>query len=691
VRVAGGIWDDFGVHPQPDGSVNTSLWAPRASAAELCLLSGGSETRFPLQRLVQGIFFANIPAVPIGTHYGFRVHGEWHPETGIRFNPNKLLLDPYARQIGGVLHENPAIYDFDFDDSSMPSQLDSAPYVPFSVVSGSEFDWQGDTQLQTPWSNTIIYEAHVKGLTQLHPTVAESDRGKYRGVCSPAVIEHLQHIGVTAIELLPVQTFLSEKHLIDTGLTNYWGYNTIGFFAPHSEYASEPGSEVDDFKFMVRELHKAGIEVILDVVYNHTAEGGFDGPSLSFRGINNKDFYRLDEHGQYIDFTGCGNSVNAANPQALQLIMDSLRYWVVEMHVDGFRFDLAAALARGERDVEMAGIFMSAIQQDPILRKVKLIAEPWDVGPGGYHVGGFPALWGEWNDRYRDDVRDFWRGESGLSHIGWRLSGSEDLYGHKSVDQFTSINFVTAHDGFTLEDLVSYNHKHNEQNLEDNRDGTDNNRSFNYGHEGPTNDPYIRETRARQIRNFLTTLYLSSGVPMIMAGDEFHRTQHGNNNSYCQDNEISWINWDLEQQDWDLVDLCATLRHLRENYSAIRPGEFFTGQPIVIGGPKDLTWFNPDSDEISEWSHPESPTVGMFISSASGDSLLTILHAAPDPIEFILPGAPYATSYRPILDTTFTNGKSAETTYLPKESVAVTARSVVVLLAHNDFGDTQLS
>ena len=683
MRVAGGVWDAFGVHPQADGSVTASLWAPRASAVEFCLISEVSETRFPLQRLVQGVFFGRIPGVPVGSHYGFRVHGEWSPRAGMRFNPNKLLLDPYARRIGGHLHEHPAIYDYELEDSAKLSELDSAPYVPHSIVTDSEFDWQGDARLNTPWSETVIYEAHVKGLTQLHPTVPALDRGKYRGICSPAIIEHLQHIGVTAVELLPVQAFLSEKHLMDTGLTNYWGYNTIGFFAPHPAYASEPGNEVTEFKFMVRELHKAGIEVILDVVYNHTAEGGYDGPSLSFRGINNKDFYRVDEHGQYIDYTGCGNSVNASNPQALQLILDSLRYWVEDMHVDGFRFDLAAALARGERDVEMAGVFLSAIQQDPVLRQVKLIAEPWDVGPGGYHVGGFPSIWSEWNDRYRDDVRDFWRGESGLSHVGWRLSGSEDLHGHKLADQFTSVNFVTAHDGFTLADLVSYNHKHNEANLEDNRDGTDNNRSFNYGHEGPSDDPHIIETRARQIRNFLTTLYLSSGVPMILAGDEFHRTQRGNNNGYCQDNEISWVNWNLGQGDWDLVDLCATLRHLRKNYAAILPGEFFTGQPLSPRGPKDLAWFGPDSAEITEWTHPESPTVGMFISSDAGGSLLTILNAAPDSVEFLLPGSPYAAEYEPILDTTFTNGKPAKKHYLPNQPIVVTARSVVVLIAQD--------
>lgn len=678
-------WDNFGVTPLPDGSVNVSVWAPRATAAYFChieISSGGvtTETRHPLSRLTQGVYQSVIADIPAGSRYGFRFEGEWNPRTGLRFNPNKFLLDPYARAISGALVLDPAIYDFVPGSPETMSMLDSRSVVPHSIVVADDFDWEGDSPPEIPWSQTVLYEAHVKGLTKLHPSVPEQDRGTYRGVCAPAVIEHLQHIGVTALELLPVHQFLDEEHLLRSGLTNYWGYNTIGFFAPHNGYASGENTVVEDFKFMVRELHKAGIEVIIDVVYNHTAEGGFEGPSLCFRGINNPDFYRLDDHGQYIDFTGCGNTVNASKPQALQIIMDSLRYWVTEMHVDGFRFDLAAALARGDHEVDMHGTFLNAVQQDPILRKVKLIAEPWDVGPGGYHVGGFPSLWSEWNDRFRDDVRDFWRGATGISHIGWRLSGSEDIHGGKSADQWASVNFVTAHDGFTLSDLVSFNHKHNEDNLEDNRDGTDNNRSFNYGVEGPTTDLDIHETRTRQIRNFLATLYLSEGVPMLLAGDEFHRTQFGNNNGYCQDNHISWIDWELEQRDWDLVDLCATLKHLRVVSASMRPKSFFTGEPHGPHGPKDLAWFGPGGYEIEDWDAKLS-CVGMFISPPEGDSLVIVLNADPEAVEFTLPGSPYGFSYTPILDTTYTNGIPPAMTYHALDSISVTARSTLVLSA----------
>lgn len=682
------MWDNFGVSPLPDGSVNVSLWAPRATSVLFCLLGHDSngettERQVELTRLVQGVYHAVVPHVPVGSHYGFRVSGEWNPESGLRFNPHKLLLDPYAKRIAGELVESPAIYDFSPDDPAAISTTDNTNFIPHSVVTESHFDWEGDSPPNTPWAETVIYEAHVKGLTQLHPSVSDGERGTFRGIAAPALIEHLRHIGVTAIELLPIQSFLNERHLTETGLTNYWGYNTIGFFAPHAQYASRPGTEVEDFKYMVRELHRAGIEVILDVVYNHTAEGGSDGPFLCFKGINNVDFYRINESGSYIDYTGCGNSVNASLPQALQIIMDSLRYWVIEMHVDGFRFDLTSALARGDKDVDMHGVFLNAMQQDPVLRKVKLIAEPWDVGPDGYRVGSFPSLWSEWNDRYRDDVRDFWRGDSGIAHLGWRLSGSEDIHGGKSADPYTSINFVTAHDGFTLWDLVSYNHKHNQANLENNRDGTDNNRSYNYGFEGPTTDPEIIEIRARQARNFLTTMYLSSGVPMLLAGDEFHRTQLGNNNAYCQDNSISWVNWELDQSDWDLVDLCATLNHVRTTWSHIRPSGFFTGEPTVQNGPKDLAWYGPDGHEIQDWGAQTLSTVGMFISPSHGAGLLAIFHAGSETVDFHLPVGPYSGySYIPILDTTFTNGKPQESIFEAGQAVPITPRSILILMAH---------
>jgi isoamylase len=641
-----------------------------------------TERQIELSRLVQGVYYANVPQVSVGSHYGFRVSGEWDPQSGLRFNPHKILLDPYSKRIAGTLIQTPAIYDYSPHDPLEMSTTENSNYVPHSVVTASHFDWEGDCPPNIPWSETVIYEAHVKGLTQLHPSVPEADRGTFRGITAPALIEHLRHIGVTAIELMPVQSFLSEPHLMDTGLSNYWGYNTIGFFAPHAQYASGPGTEIEDFKYMVRELHRAGIEVILDVVYNHTAEGGALGPFLCFKGINNLDFYRLSDSGDYVDVTGCGNSVNASLPQALQVIMDSLRYWVTEMHVDGFRFDLATALTRGNFETDMHGAFLNTIQQDPVLRKVKLIAEPWDVGPDGYRLGSFPSLWSEWNDRYRDDVRDFWRGESGIEHIGWRLSGSEDINGGKSADPCTSINFVTSHDGFTLLDLVSYNHKHNQANLEDNRDGTDNNRSENYGVEGPTHDLEIQETRARQIRNFMTTLYLSSGVPMLVAGDEFHRTQLGNNNGYCQDNSISWVNWEIEQSHWDLIDLCATLNHIRTVWGDIRPPGFFTGAPHCEGGPKDLAWVGPNGCEIENWGSDNLSTVGMFISPAQGDSLLCIFHAGTASIDFVLPNFPYNDySYTPILDTTFTNGTPIKARYVSDQSVSLTPRSTLILQA----------
>ncbi len=641
-----------------------------------------SERQIELSRLVQGVYYANVPQVSVGDHYGFRVSGEWDPQSGLRFNPHKILLDPYSKRIAGTLIQTPAIYDHSPHDPLEMSTTENSNHVPHSVVTASHFDWEGDRPPNIPWSETVIYEAHVKGLTQLHPSVPETDRGTFRGITAPALIEHLRHIGVTAIELLPVQSFLSEPHLMDTGLSNYWGYNTIGFFAPHAQYASGPGTEIEDFKYMVRELHRSGIEVILDVVYNHTAEGGALGPFLCFKGINNLDFYRISDSGDYIDVTGCGNSVNASLPQALQVIMDSLRYWVTEMHVDGFRFDLATALTRGNFEADMHGAFLNTIQQDPVLRKVKLIAEPWDVGPDGYRLGSFPSLWSEWNDRYRDDVRDFWRGESGIEHIGWRLSGSEDINGGKSADPCTSINFVTSHDGFTLLDLVSYNHKHNQANLEDNRDGTDNNRSDNYGVEGPTHDLEIQETRARQIRNFMTTMYLSSGVPMLVAGDEFHRTQLGNNNGYCQDNSISWVNWEIEQSHWDLIDLCATLNHIRTIWADIRPPGFFTGAPHCEGGPKDLVWVGPDGCEIEDWGSGNVSTVGMFISPAQGDSLLCIFHAGTESIDFVLPSNPYdGYSYTPILDTTFTNGTPIRARYESDQSVSLTPRSTLILQA----------
>ena len=667
MRTKAGHWDPFGVTLLPDGSAKVSLWAPHADQVEFCVVTGDeiegfTESRHELEHRVQNVHYSIVPNIGPNTRYGFRVHGPWDPGNGMRFNPHKFLLDPYARAITGQLHNHPAIFDYQVDDPATMSTLDSRDFVPHGLTVHSEFDWDGDEPLERPWNETVIYEAHVKGLTYRHPSVPENERGTFRGIARKEVIDHLVHIGVSAIELLPVQQFVNETHLMDTGLSNYWGYNTLGFFAPHADYASTPGNQIDDFKFMVKGLHGAGIEVILDVVYNHTAEGGALGPSLSFKGINNKDFYRLTDTGDYMNFAGCGNSINAAQPQALQLIMDSLRYWVTEMHVDGFRFDLASTLARSFHEVDMLGNFLTTISQDPILRRSKLIAEPWDVGPGGYQLGSFPPLWSEWNDRYRDGVRDFWRGESGIAAIAWRLSGSQDLYGGEGADPHSSINFITAHDGFTMLDLVSFNHKHNEANREDNRDGTDNNRSYNFGAEGPTQDSGIREIRARMVRNFLATLFLSGGVPMIASGDELHKTQRGNNNVYCQDNDFSWLNWDLEQHDWDLIDFVATMAHIRRSYPMLRPLDFYSGEPLHENGPKDLAWFAPDAQEISDWHHSEHTSIGMFLTPyESGEkSIFAIFHAGSEPVNFALPALPYAQSYVAILDTHATNGQPNE-------------------------------
>jgi len=694
VRTKVGHWDPFGVTLREDGQAKVSLWAPHADKVEFCVITGDeiagfTETRHVLEHQVQNVHYSIIPNIGPGTRYGFRVHGPWDPQSGMRFNPHKFLLDPYARAITGDLRNDPAIFDYSFEDPNVMSTLDSRDFVPHGLTVSSDFNWDGDRPLERPWNETVIYEAHVKGLTYLHPAVPERDRGTFRGIAHKAVIEHLVHIGVSAIELLPIQHFVNEVHLMETGLSNYWGYNTLGFFAPHADYASSPGNQIDDFKFMVKELHSAGIEVILDVVYNHTAEGGTLGPSLSFKGINNRDFYRLTDTGDYVNFAGCGNTINAAQPQALQLIMDSLRYWVSEMHVDGFRFDLASTLARSFHEVDMLGNFLTTIAQDPILRRSKLIAEPWDVGPGGYQVGSFPPLWSEWNDKYRDDVRDFWRGESGIAGIGWRLSGSQDLYGGPGTDPYTSINFITAHDGFTLLDLVSFNEKHNEANLEQNRDGTDNSRSYNFGVEGPSQDPEILTTRARMVRNFLATLFLSGGVPMITSGDELHKTQQGNNNVYCQDNHLAWLDWDLDQQDWDLVDFVATMAHIRRSHPMLRPLDFYHGEPNFAGGPKDLAWFGPDSVEISDWHLGENNSLGMFLSPSdtATESLLAIFHTGSEPVEFILPGAPYALTYVAILDTFATNGQPSEQIYHAGEALVCQPRSTYVLTAQTHVTD----
>ncbi len=661
-------WDPLGVTPDRHGGANVALWAQGANAVDLCVFDeSGHEDRIPLTERVFNIYHNHVADLPAGTRYGFRVHGDWNPAVGHRWNPNKLLLDPYAKAIDGVFRNNPAVYGHLGNDDLAFNDADSAPFVPKSVVVDDHFDWGDDRSPNTAWGDTVIYETHVRGITRLHPSVPEHERGTYAGLTSPAVLEHLTTLGVTAVELLPVHHFLDEVHLLEDGLTNYWGYNSIGYFAPHAGYSSRGsrGGQVSDFKSMVKAMHAAGLEVILDVVYNHTAEGNRLGPTLSFRGIDNDDYYHLRDGGRYYaDYTGCGNTLDVSKPHVLQVVMDSLRYWVEEMHVDGFRFDLASALARSFHDVNMLGNFMTTIQQDPVLRRVKLIAEPWDVGPGGYQVGEFPPLWTEWNDKYRDNVRDFWRGQAGIGELGWRLSGSADLYASEGRRPFASINFVTAHDGFTLRDLVSYDRKHNEANLEGNRDGTDNNRSDNNGVEGETDDPRVVAMRQRQLRNFMATLLLSTGVPMIAGGDEFGRTQRGNNNAYCQDNELSWYDWNWEPWQSDLKVFASRVLRFRRLHSAFRQRYFFDGKPLHAGGPKDLAWIGPDGHEISEteWHAASSRTLGMFLAGESHGldeddrlirdrSFLVLLHAGGEPIDFALPGAPYGRAYRLIIDT----------------------------------------
>jgi len=661
-----GNWDPLGLTLDSSGA-NVALWAPGATRVELCLFSeGGQEQRLRLPEQTFGVFHGHVAGISAGQFYGFRVDGPWDPANGARWNPAKLLMDPYARAIDGTFTLDPAVFAHVGHDDLARNDSDSAPFVPRSVAVGTSFDWYGDTHPRTPWGDTVIYETHVRGISMRHPAVPEHLRGTYAGLAHPAVIDHLTSLGVTAVELMPIHHFVDETHLLELGLTNYWGYNTLGFFAPHAHYSSSGtrGEQVQEFKEMVRTLHAAGLEVILDVVYNHTAEGNEFGPTLSFRGVCNPGYYRLSDGRHYMDYTGCGNTLDVSNPHVLQMVMDSLRYWVTEMHVDGFRFDLASALARSFHDVDMLGTFITTIQQDPILRRTKLIAEPWDVGPGGYQVGEFPAMWTEWNGKYRDNLRDFWKGSAGIGELGWRLSGSADLYGGEGRRPYASINFITAHDGFPMRDLTTYEHKHNEANLEDNRDGTDDNRSANYGIEGETDDPAINAIRHRQIRNMFATLLLSTGVPMILGGDEFGRTQGGNNNAYCQDNDISWFDWDLVDWQRDLLDFATRVIHLRREHRAFRQRYFFDGRPAREGGAPDLGWIGPDGEPLTqdEWNAGWTKTLGMYLSGElhpvpgepappADDSFLLVLHASDDALDFTMPGEPFGASFEVVFDT----------------------------------------
>jgi glycogen operon protein len=688
----------LGASLQP-GGVNFSLYSEHAERVELCLFDepAGPETaRIPLPIRTGHIWHGFLQDVLPGQLYGYRVHGLYGPNEGLRFNAEKLLIDPYARALAGRSDWRAPLLGYGYTDDEMDGRDDSWG-VPKGIVVDGPFDWQGDVHPRTPWNETIIYETHVKGFTYRHPSVPDELRGTYLGLASKGAIDHLKRLGVTAVELMPVHAAIDSRRLHDRGLVNYWGYDSIAYFAPDARFScggdkAHDGRQVPEFKQMVRELHRNGIEVILDVVYNHTAEGGEAGPTLSFRGIDNPVYYRLVDGNlrQYVNYTGTGNTLNSRHPQTLRLIMDSLRYWVQEMHVDGFRFDLASALARGMHDVDRLSSFFDAIHQDPTISQVKLIAEPWDLGDGGYQIGNFPVLWAEWNDRYRDGVRRCWRGDqSSTQELAYRLTGSSDLYGANGRQPSASINFVTAHDGFTLHDLISYSQKRNEANGENNLDGRDDNLAWNCGVEGPTNDPAIVALRDQQKRNFLATLLLSQGVPMLLGGDEMGRTQFGNNNAYCQDNEISWYNWDLRPRDIELLEFVRRLTNVRYAHPSLRRQRFFAGRPIRGSEIKDITWVRQDGGEMTDeqWNAPWLKCIGMRLDGnldeldAHGqhivdDVLLLLINASEIDLSFTLPDPAWTL----VLDTARPEIREGEQTYASDSAYPLKARSLALLL-----------
>ena len=692
----GATWDGEGV--------NFALYSEHATGVQLCLFDESGETeieRIPLREVTAHIWHAYILGLGPGQRYGFRVSGPFAPEEGHRFNPNKLLLDPYARAISGNVNWDAPVFGYPLghaDEDLAFDEQDDAWGMPKSVVVHPYFDWGDDHPPRIPWHQSIIYEVHVKGFTARNPDVPPEERGTYAGLASPASIQYLKELGVTAVELLPVHAFLDDMHLVERGLRNYWGYNTIGYFAPEARYSSsgDSGGQVAEFKRMVRELHRADIEVILDVVYNHSAEGNHLGPTLNFRGIDNRSYYKLvpDNPRYYQDYTGTGNSLNVGHPQVLRLIMDSLRYWILEMHVDGFRFDLAATLARELHDVDRLSAFFDIIHQDPVISQVKLIAEPWDVGEGGYQVGNFPILWAEWNGKYRDAVRRYWRGdEAQVAELGYRLTGSSDLYASDGRRPYASINFVTAHDGFTLRDLVSYNQKHNEANGEDNRDGTDDNLSWNCGVEGPTDDPEINALRAQQQRNFLATLLFSQGVPMICGGDEIGRTQHGNNNAYCQDNEISWYDWELDDERRTLLEFTRRLIATRLQHPALHRRKFFQGRRIRGSDVRDITWLRPDGGEMTEaeWEANWVRTLGVRLDGRAldevdergdpivDDTLLLLLNAHADTVPMTLPPPLPGAAWEVVVDTAQPDLEPGERRLDASEPYQLRGRSLALL------------
>jgi len=688
----GANWDGVGV--------NFALFSAHAEKVELCIFDPGGRRelqRIEIREQTDEIWHCYLPEARPGLLYGYRVHGPYRPEEGHRFNASKLLLDPYAKSIVGAPRWGDALYGYTVgskrEDLSC-DRRDSAPSMPRCKVIDPAFTWGEDRRPDVPWHEMVIYEAHVRGLTARHPEVPPQLRGTYAGLACAPVIEHLKRLGVTSVELMPVHAIADERRLVDLGLRNYWGYNSIGYFAPESRYSAS--GKVNEFKTMVKALHSAGLEVILDVVYNHTAEGNHLGPTLCFRGIDNASYYRLqpDDRRHYADYTGCGNTLNLTHARVLQMIMDSLRYWATEMHVDGFRFDLASALARELHEVDQLGTFFAILRQDPVLNRVKLIAEPWDLGEGGYQVGGFPAGWAEWNDKYRDTMRAYWKGDGGvIGDFAMRLTGSSDLYNRSSRRPYASVNYIAAHDGFTLHDLVAYNDKHNEANGEDNRDGHNHNLSWNSGAEGPTDDAAIRALRERRKRNFLATLLLSQGVPMLLAGDECGRTQRGNNNAYCQDNDISWLDWALDEERARLLAFTRRLIALRRAHPTFRRRDFFQGRPIHGGGVKDIAWFKPDGTEMSdeEWQHDFARCLGVYLSGAGlaetdargnrveDDDFLLLFNAHHEPVPFTLPAPGGEARWVPILDTAREDGQPPPSALKPGEAYALEARSLALL------------
>ncbi len=688
----GATWDGMGV--------NFALFSEHAERVDLCVFdaSGRHELqRVRLREQTDQIWHAYLPQARPGMLYGWRVHGPYRPRDGHRFNPHKLLLDPYARNIVGALRWHDALFGYRIghDDRDLSfDRRDSAPYMPRCKVMDTAFSWGDDRPPHVPWHQTVIYELHVRGFTMRHPEVPPALRGTYAGLACAPVIEHLKRLGVTTVELMPVHSFVDDRHLLERGLRNYWGYNSIGFFAPERRYSAS--GKVGEFKTMVRTLHAAGIEVLLDVVYNHTAEGNEFGPTLSFRGIDNAAYYRLapGEPRYYQDFTGCGNTLDMQHPRVLQLLMDSLRYWVTEMHVDGFRFDLASALARELHEVDKLSGFFDVLRQDPVLSRVKLVAEPWDLGSGGYQVGNFPVGWAEWNDRYRDTMRAYWKGEGGLiGEFAQRLTGSSDLYNRSGRRPYASINFVAAHDGFTLADLVSYEQRHNQANGEDNRDGHDHNLSWNCGVEGPSDDEGVRTLRARQQRNFIATLLLSQGVPMLLAGDEIGRTQRGNNNAYAQDNETSWVDWALDDAKRALLEFSCRLVALRAAHPAFHRRDFFQGRPLYGSQVHDIVWLQPDGSEMTEasWSHSQARALAVFLAGEGlneidgrgkrqiDDDFLLLFNADAQAIDFVLPATLAARRGEVLVDTAWAGDAPTAAVAAGTERYTLSAHALALL------------